>query len=437
MSPLDRSEGIDLNGRMLVTSLALIIVTTACTSGSESTVTTASGFPTGSVGSTVTSAAPAGTGIEDGMIGVGVMVPRTGPVAAFGEAALDGQNAYWAYVNDVLGGVGGQFPVVVRVFDTAYDPDTAEDGFRELSGSVVGISGSLGTLIDERLGPLALNEGMLTMAGSLSSEWLGHGAVVPNLLLPTDRDQVAAGLVWATESEITGQTAILYQEGSYGEDCVGGYDGAVSDLGLSNVGRVAHALTATDFGEVVGQLSSSGAAIVVACTTPDALVRILATAGSLDFQPTWLVSPQSFDSSVPSALGGDAGLDAGLAALERTWVLGARPPADSPAGQLLDDVFGDTAAASWYTLLGYSQAATFHLILEEALEASDLTRPGLRAATGRLDGIDLGLDGPLSSLVGPVPVSAAAVGAITADSYGLPFGVPASEEYVASPFLDP
>ncbi len=137
------------------------------------------------------------------------------------------------------------------------------------------------------------------------------------------------------------------------------------------------------------------------------------------------------------ALGGDAGLDAGLAALERTWVLGARPPAGSPAAQLLDDVFGDTSAASWYTLLGYSQAATFHLILEEALAASDLARSGLRAATGRLDGIDLGLDGPQSSLVGPVPVSAAAVGVITADSYDLPFGVPASEEYVVSPFLDP
>jgi hypothetical protein len=100
-------------------------------------------------------------------------------------------------------------------------------------------------------------------------------------------------------------------------------------------------------------------------------------------------------------------------------------------------VFDGTEETDWYTMFGYSQAATFHLILEEAYEASEITRAGLRAAVARLDGIDLGLDGPLSSLVGPAPVDAAAVGRIDLDSITAPFGIPATEPYFTSLFALP
>ncbi len=68
---------------------------------------------------------------------------------------------------------------------------------------------------------------------------------------------------------------------------------------------------------------------------------------------------------------------------------------------------------------------------------ADLTRAGLREAAARLDGIDLGLDGPLSSLVRPAPVEAAAVGRIDLDSITAPFGIPATEPYFTSVFAVP
>jgi hypothetical protein len=115
-------------------------------------------------------------------------------------------------------------------------------------------------------------------------------------------------------------------------------------------------------------------------------------------------------------------------------VLGAGPPADSPARFLIEDVFSNVEGANWYSLLGYAQAATFHLILEEAVESFDLTRSGLQAAAGRLESLDLGLGGPLSSLVAAVPVGGSAAGIVTVDSLTDPFGIPASEPYFPSPF---
>ena len=428
-----------MNRLMLVTALGAVVVATSCTPVSETSTTSSTPPTTAPVPTTDTIEPPirTGIGVEDGVIRIGVMVPRSGPVAAFGEAVLAGQMAYWTDVNETLGGVGGEFQVEVTVFDHRYDIDEATAGFDFLSEQVVGLAGALGSPIDEALAAHLEANGMLMMAGSLTSEWMGDAALVTNLLLPTYRDQVAAGLAWAAETDPAAEVAILYQEGSYGEDCVRGYDRAVSDLGLVNAGRVAHPLTSTDFGAVVEQLSTSEANLIVVCTTPDALARIIATADSLEFSPTWLVSAQSFDSSVATALGGDDGVDAGLALLEQTRVIGANPPSEAPASRLMQAIIDIDDETNWYTFLGYAQAATFHLILEEAFEGSDLTREGLRAATGRLDGLDLGLDGPLSSLVGPVPVAAAAVGVISPESIEAPFGVPASEPYFDSLFSIP
>ncbi len=418
---------------MLVTGI-LIGLLAACNPQSESTTTTSVVAPPVVTTTSTVPAVRTGPGVEDGLIRVGVLVPRSGPLAAFGESVVRGQSAYWRYVNDVLGGVGGEYEVEVTFVDHAYDTDLAADALDALAGDVLGLAGGLGSAVDEALAPLLEDRNMMMVAGSLSSEWVGHVAVVPNLMLPTYRDQVAAGLAWAAGRSMGTRTAILYQEGAYGDDCARGYDGGLVEAGLTDVARVAHAPGATDFADAAGRLGEAAPDLVVVCTTPDALVRIIATAGSLGVQPVWLLPAQSFDAGVPISLGGDAGAEAGLALLADARVVGAGPGPGSPAFELMADVLGAGVETDWYTQLGYAQAATFHLILEEALQAGDLSRDGLLAAVAGLDGIDMGLDGPLSSLTGPAPVDAAAVGVIDAGALEAPFGIPASEPYVATPF---
>jgi hypothetical protein len=48
-----------------------------------------------------------------------------------------------------------------------------------------------------------------------------------------------------------------------------------------------------------------------------------------------------------------------------------------------------TVVNPWF-FLGYTQAATLHLILEEALEGGDLTRKGVWSARDRLGDVDFG-----------------------------------------------
>lgn len=420
---------------LLVTGLVAALVATACTP-IEQTTTTSSLATT--VPPTVTTLPPVqlGIGVVDDQVRVGVMVPRSGPLASFGEAILAGQLGYWDYLNDVLGGVGGQFEVAVEVFDHRYSAEEAIAALRPMSSSVIGISGALGSPIDEALAPLLDAEGMLMVSGSLSSQWVGHGAVVPNAMIPTNRDQVAASLAWLADRSPGAKPAALVQEGAYGEDCLVGYDAGVSSFGFENRARLAHSPAATDFGGVVADLAASGADTVFVCSTPDSLVRIVATADSLAFAPRWVVSSQTFDASVPAALGADRGADFGFQLLADMWVAGAAPGPGTPAHLLAADVLG-TEGVDWYTFFGYAQAATFHLILEEALMRRVLTREGLRQALPALSDIDMGLDGAVSSMSGPAPVDRSAVGIVTSDSTAFPFGIPASESYYPTPFATP
>ena len=95
---------------MLVTALGAVVVATSCTPVSETSTTSSTPPTTAPVPTTDPIEPPirTGVGVEDGVIRIGVMVPRTGPVAAFGESVLAGQMAYWTDVNETLGGVGGE-----------------------------------------------------------------------------------------------------------------------------------------------------------------------------------------------------------------------------------------------------------------------------------------------------------------------------------------
>ena len=56
----------------------------------------------------------------------------------------------------------------------------------------------------------------------------------------------------------------------------------------------------------------------------------------------------------------------------------------------------DELVDQWF-FLGYTQAATFHLILEEAFSGGDLTRDGVWAARDRLGEVDFGFGAGFSS----------------------------------------
>ena len=383
----------------LVIVLALVLA--ACTSKTEDPTTTLTAVP-----ATTTTTRPAvliGEGIADNTITLAALLPLSGTLENFGQSVLEGHEVYWAYVNEVLGGVGGAYSVRSVPLDTAYDEQTARSLWEANQTDTLAISSVLGSPITGALLAQFGDERVLMAAGSQASSWATSPNVVLNLAMPTYRDQIAGAIVAGGAEDPVVAThpplGLIHQEGVFGDDCLAGFEQATSRYPADEAVSSGHPATATEFSDELAAMRNAMVETLFVCSSPQALLQIMATLDLLDYQPTVMVTSQSYDVSLPAALGGDGGESVGLALLDNLFVLGSLPPfeGDAPGMKLLRDNLAryDTrhpdpqVVNSWF-YLGYTQAATFHLILEEALVGGDLTRDGLRAARDRLGETDFG-----------------------------------------------
>ena len=386
----------------IVLAWVLVLVLTACTTKAEDTTSTLVAAP-----ATTTSTEPAlrtGAGVVDETITVAAFLPLSGTLEAFGQSALEGHEVYWAYVNDVLGGVGGTYTVRVTPLDTAYDEEIARSLWAVNEAQTLAISSVLGSPITSTLVAETGSEQILIAAGSQASSWSAVPNVLLNLAIPTYRDQIAGAIVAgrAEEPVLAAEPplGLVYQEGAYfGEDCLAGFDQA-TDRDASGVAvSVGHAATSTEFSEPLATMEEAGVKTLFVCSTPRAVLQMVATLELLDYRPTLILTAQSYDASLPAAVGVDGDETTGLEALNKVFVIGSLPPFESeaPGMKLLRDNLArfdsrvpDRVIVNPWFYLGYTQAATFHLILEEALSGGDLTRGGIWAARDRLGDVDFG-----------------------------------------------
>ena len=381
-------------------ALVLALVLASCTSKSEDQTTTSTTAP-----QTTTTTRPAvltGAGVVDGTISVAALLPLSGTLEPFGRSVLEGHEVYWAYVNEVLGGVGGTYLVRVSPLDTAYDEETARSLWRANEAETLAISSVLGSPITSALVTETGAEQILIAAGSQASSWATSPGVVLDLALPTYRDQVAGAIIaGGAENPVVATVpplGLIYEEGVFGDDCLAGFEQATDRAAVGQAVSVGHPATATEFSEPLALMQQSGVETLFVCSSPQALLQMVATLDLLEYRPTLVVTSQSYDASLPAALGGDGGEMAGLARLAGVFIVGSLPPfeGDSPGMKLLADNYvhyltrlPEEVIDPWF-FLGYTQAATFHLILEEALAGGDLTRQGVRAARDRLGEVDFG-----------------------------------------------
>ncbi len=382
--------------------LVLVLAAAACTSTSEETTTTLIGDPI-----TTTSTEPAvltGTGIVDDTITLAALVPLSGTLETFGRSALEGHEAYWAYVNDALGGIGGTYAVRMTALDSAYDEGTARTLWAANRSNALAISSVLGSPITSALVAETGPEQILIAAGSQASSWSAAPNVLLNLAIPTYRDQIAGAIVAGRAEEpvlaVEPPLGLVYQEGVYfGEDCLAGFDQATDRDAAGVAVRVGHAAASTEFSEPLATMEEAGVKTLFVCSTPEAVLQMVATLELLDYRPTLILTAQSYDASLPAAVGADGDETTGLEALNNLFVIGSLPPFESeaPGMKLLRDNLArfdsrvpDRAIVNPWFYLGYTQAATFHLILEEALSEGDLTREGVWSARDRLGDVDFG-----------------------------------------------
>lgn len=381
--------------------MVLALVLAACTSKSEASTTTTS-TTTPAVTTTTQPSVLTGVGVDDGVITLATLLPLSGTLEAFGRSVLEGHSVYWNYVNEVLGGVGGTYAVRFAPLDTAYDDETARVLWAANEDDTLAISSVLGSPITDALLAEISGRRILMAAGSQAASWSRSPNVVLNLAIPTYRDQIAGAVVAGGAEEsvvpVIPPVGLFYEEGVFGDDCLAGFEQATSRYQSGEAMSIGHPATASDFADDLTLMQRAGVETLFICSSPAALLGIVATLDLLEYVPTAIAASQSYDASLPAALGDQGGEAAGLELLSNLYLVGSWPPfeGDSPGMKLLRDnlVHYDTRLPAEFVdpwlFVGYTQAATFHLILEEALAGGDLTREGIWAARDRLGEVDLG-----------------------------------------------
>ncbi len=367
--------------RAVTTAAAIALIITACTGSPSPSTTTTTGSTLPASTTTTEPPLETGPGVVGTTVHIGAFLPLSGPLESIGESVLAGHMAYWDYVNDDLGGVAGQFTVAVEPIDTAYDPDVAAEEFDSHRNDLLAISSSLGSPVTAVL--LDAGSAMPIMVGSEASMWADRNNAVFDLAIPTYRAQIQTIAARITGSSI----GFIAPNGEYGDDCLAGADAAPAVVERYTPGT-------TDFEAAVNLLQ--GVDVLVACVTSTDLGRIIATWDLLGNRPPIYATSPSFD---PSLFGVLESVPEGL------FVAGAPPPyeSDEPGMTLFRSVMGDATVDVW-TFLGYTQAATAHLLLEQAIGDHALTWGGVLAARSELGDVDFGFGWGPSQFEGTRPV---------------------------------
>lgn len=407
---------------VLLTSWAVLAA--ACVRGGgavpDTTTTTESTTTSGGLTS--------GPGVEGDVIRLGALFTLSGPASSLGASVAAGHRVYWAYVNEDLGGVGGRFRVELVERDNAYDPDQNRAAFEGMVGEILAVSSTLGTPMTGSVLARTRELDMLLAAGSQGSFWAQVPNVVLDLAQNTFLAQFANGPYWAMEVAdpplITADTrvGIIRQDDDYGEDCLKGYQLAREHLDFNHVLEQAYPAGTDDLGPQMIAFQEAGVEVLFVCGLPSALGRMVTANLIIDYDPVMFGSSATYLAILPALLGGDGGEEAGLAAFRNYHHLGTEPAfeEDVPGMKLLRDNLERHGAdvepgrINSYFYFGYTQAATVHAVLEEALARGDLTRAGVVEAIDHVGEVDLGFGfGPAGfgpTVTERVPTNQGAVG---------------------------
>ena len=335
-------------------------------------------------------ACPDGINPDNGCIYLGVLSDLTeGPFAALAVPITDAQRNYWEQVNEA-GGIGG-FDIDIDTYtrDTKYQPAEHAAQYNAISGNVLALAQSLGTVNTEAvLDDMDANDLLAVPA----SWWSGYNFADNDkgLILETGYSycvEAVVGLDWFSEnhSEPASIAAVGYP-GDYGGDSAagaelwaeangaevtvvptgpnqvtGGQDAVVSAVLGADPDVVILAVGPAEAAEVVGKLAASGF-----------------TGRYLGSLPTW--NPALLQSAAAEPL---QGLYNHMAPSQQ-WT------GDSDGVQAMKDSLDGAEPENGGYIIGWMMNYPLHSLLEAGAENGDLTRAGLRAM---VDGLEADFQG--------------------------------------------
>ncbi|HEV7762772.1 MAG TPA: ABC transporter substrate-binding protein [Acidimicrobiales bacterium] len=373
--------------RLLVVVLAAGLIAASCGGGRDDD-DDAGGEGGGGSGGGAPAEVP---GFDGETIRLGVITPTSGRVAVIGEPLTNGDRAYWDYVNEELGGVGGKYPVELVVEDSAYDAPTAVQKYNEMKGDVVMFNQLLGTPIVNALLEQLQADDIVAQPASLDSFWVREQNLLP--IGAPYQIQAINGIDWYVNDgggSEDSKICILRQDDPYGEAGLEGVEFVLDALGIDLVSDATFQVGNPDFTAQITQLQGDGCEAVWLTATPTDVGSALGKAAELNFAPKWLgQSPTWIGAFIDSPL---------LPYLEANYVWVSEGPEygdDSVPGMSellrIQDTYAPDQAPDIYFNFGYLESKSVHQVLEAAVENGDLSHEGIIDAMNSLD--ELKFDG--------------------------------------------
>ncbi|MFC8722558.1 ABC transporter substrate-binding protein, partial [Kitasatospora sp. NPDC057198] len=369
---------------MRTTTRTLAAVATAVVLLATGACSTKSGAGADSTGS---GGVKTGPGVTDGTITLGALTDLSGPFAALGRSALQGEQLYFDQVNQA-GGICGR-TVRLEVKDHGYDVQKAVTAFTELQPKVAALPLVVGSPVVSAITDDVAKQNLLTFPQGWSSTLLGRPAL--QLVGSTYSVDMVNGvdfLVRTAGLKPGDKIGHVYFEGEFGEDAAAGSRYAAKQAGLELVEQKIKP-TDEDMTAQATALRAAGVKAVLISAGPKQVASLVGVSAAAGSQVPFLANAASY---APQLLDTPAG-----PALEKLLYTVSPSPAigaDLPATQKLVADYRakyPQATIDMGVLAGYNGGSATVAVLKQACADKDLSRKGILAARTKITSLDTGL----------------------------------------------
>jgi len=332
-------------------------------------------------------------GFDGETIRLGVLTPLTGTVSIIGIPLTAGNQMYWDYVNDQLGGVAGKYKVELVQEDTKYAPPTAIQAYDKIKGDVVAFQQILGTQVTQALLPKMRVDQAGGVPATLDATWVHEPNLFP-LGAPYQVEAINALDYFVKNGGKGAKVCALAQDDEFGEAGLEGLESAKKSLKLET-GPTVRFATGEDLTAQIQELADASCeAVLVVATAADA-TAILTKSIQLNFSPRMItLAPFWLPLLARSEATQQFLIDNVWVAAEQAIAWGDTNVPGMQEFLARQQQYARDQEADPYFVFGYLQGMVMHQILEQAVKNGDLSKEGILEASNQVGSIKFDGMGP-------------------------------------------
>lgn len=356
--------------------LLLTVALGACRGGDEDT---GAGGVTTDVGVTE-EACPEAVNAEKGCIYLGIISDLTeGPFRALAVPITDAQKAFWKRVNQA-GGIGDyEVDVTKYIRDNKYNPQTHNQVYQEIKGSVLALAQTLGSPTTAAILPDMKSSNVVAAPAAWTSAYAFEDVILESGANYCIESMNA--LDYAKEKYNAQTVMAVHLAGDYGDDAAAGAKLGAEALGMTFADQKTDTGTDKQAGAVQAIVTQNPDVVILTMGPADA-AAVVGTAAARGYKGRFIGTSPTWN---PALLQSPAG-PALTAFYEQSGPWGSWGT-DSPGHKAMRDALPGVTPSDGYTS-GWVWSYPLKAALEKAEADGDLTRAGLVKAVKSLSSVD-------------------------------------------------